>query len=197
VPLLKRSLAPPAVLGLTLSLALALLPAAAARAAERAFAEHEVEAAFLYNFAKFVEWPAEAFADPAAPLVLCVHGEDPFGPFLDRLVAGETVGGRRLEVDRGRAAGALAGCHLLFVARSEQPRFATLLAPLRRTSVLTVSDAPGFLEAGGLIRFVREGSKVRFEVNLPELARARLQVSSKLLRVARPAPRPGGGGAER
>jgi hypothetical protein len=184
VALLSRPLVRTGVLAVVLVSALPDPPAAAA--GQGGFAEHEVKAAFLYNFTKFVQWPADAFATPASPIVLCIVGDDPFGPFLDRLVRGETVSGRRLVVDRVRPAAELAGCHLLFVAASERARFAALLAPLRGGSVLTVGDDAGFLSAGGLFRFVLDGGKVRFEVNLPELGRSRLQVSSKLLQLARP-----------
>lgn len=164
-----------------------LLLAPPPAAAQEAFQEHQVKAAFLYNFAKFVEWPAERFAGPAAPLVLCLHGADPFGPFLDELVAGEQVGGRRLVVDRSRPAGELRACHLLYVAAGERGRYARLLDGLGEAAVLTVGEDAEFLAAGGLFRFHRAGDRVRFEANLPAVARSRLQVSSKLLQVARPA----------
>ncbi len=158
-----------------------------AGAQDGSYQEHEVKAAFLYNFAKFVEWPPESFADAAAPLVLCIHGPDPFGPFLDRLVQGEAVGGRRLVVDRARPADRLGTCHVLFVAPAERPRYRPLLAGLRGSGVLTVGDGPGFLAAGGHVRFVLEDGKVRFVAGQEAIAEAPFKVSSKLLRLARPA----------
>lgn len=162
------------------------LAAREAAAQSGSYQEHEVKAAFLYNFAKFVVWPPTSFPDAAAPLTLCIHGPDPFGPFLDRLVQGETVGGRPLVIERSRPAERLRGCHVLFVASSERERYNELLDGLEGASVLTVGEGPGFLTAGGLFRFVLEGGKVRFEANLPAIERSSLTVSSKLLRVARP-----------
>ena len=145
--------------------------------------EYEVKAAFLYNFTKFVEWPPEAFPNERSPIVLCVVGDDPFGRSLETLVRGETVGGRSLAVDR-RAAGDFRQCHLMFVSSSERGRFSQILGSLGGADVLTVGDAPGFLEAGGLINFTLEEKKVRFAINQAAVERSRLKVSSKLMRLA-------------
>jgi YfiR/HmsC-like len=185
-PLRRRARVPPLQGVRVLALLALTFTAREAAAQSGSFEEYEVKAAFLYNFAKFVEWPAASFPDAAAPLALCIHGPDPFGPFLDTLVQGEAIGGRRLVVERGRPAERLRGCHVLFVARAERERYAELLAGLEGASVLTVGEGPGFLTAGGLFRFVLEGGKVRFEANLPAIERSSLKVSSKLLRVARP-----------
>ncbi|HYH45974.1 MAG TPA: YfiR family protein [Thermoanaerobaculia bacterium] len=173
------------VLSLVALLALTL-GAREAAAQSGSYQEHEVKAAFLYNFAKFVEWPAASFPDATAPLTLCIHGPDPFGPFLDRLVQGERVGRRPLVIERSRPVERLRGCHVLFVAGSEHERYGELLDGLEGASVLTVGDRPGFLTAGGLFRFLLVDGKVRFEANLPAIERSSLTVSSKLLRVARP-----------
>ncbi|HVR99808.1 MAG TPA: YfiR family protein [Thermoanaerobaculia bacterium] len=172
--------------GPALALAALLVLAAAAPAGLRAQTpeelEYQVKAAFLYNFTKFVEWPAEAFANERSPIVLCVAGEDRLGRSLEALVRGETVGGRSLVVDR--AAGNYRACHLLFVGQSERERFSQVLDGVQGGDVLTVGEAPGFLEAGGLINFVMEKGKVRFAIHQAAAERSRLKISSKLMRLA-------------
>jgi hypothetical protein len=147
--------------------------------------EYEVKAAFLFNFAKFVEWPPDAFPDPATPVTICIVGEDPFGQGLDAVVEGETLNGRRLAVRRLRDLLQARDCHVLFVSRSEKERLPALLAGLRSGGVLTVGEGDGFLEQGGMIRFVLEQNRVRFDINLDAAEHARLKLSSKLLRLAR------------
>jgi hypothetical protein len=183
---LKRSSAAP------LLLAAALLAAPGAAQAQVA-AEYDVKAAFLYNFTKFVEWPPSAFADERSSLKICVLGEDPFGKSL-QAVASEEVAGRKLTVLRTESMGNPAGCHVLFVSRSERERLPRILAEVRERPVLTVSDTKGFLDQGGIINFTLEGSKVRFEINQDSAEKAGLKISSKLLRLATrivPGARPG------
>jgi uncharacterized protein DUF4154 len=163
-----------------LLLAAALLAAPAAWA--EVAAEYDVKAAFLFNFAKFVDWPPSAFTDGRSSLKLCVLGEDPFGRSLE--VGGEEVGGRKLTVLRAGRLSDPAGCHVLFVSRSERKRLSEILPAVRDDPVLTVGDAEGFLEQGGIINFVLEGSKVRFEINQEAADRAGLKISAKLMRLA-------------
>jgi len=164
---------------------LAAVAASAARAPAPAEIEYEVKAAFLYNFAKFVDWPPEAFPTPGTPVSLCVLGEDPFGGSLDSVVRGETLNGRHLAVRRVQGAGEARGCQVLFLPRAERGRAAEVLAALRGASVLTVGEESDFLDQGGVIRFVLEQGRVRFEINLDAAERDHLKLSSKLLRLAR------------
>ncbi len=157
--------------------------------------EYKVKAAFLYNFAKFVDWPAGAFADAKSPFNLCVLGEDPFGSALDQTVAGDSIGGRPIAVQRGAHLSELKGCHILFVSRSEEGRQRDIFAALHNGPVLTVGDSGSFLDAGGMIDFVIEGGKLRFEINRGAVDRSPLKISSKLLRLARLHPEPPGGGS--
>lgn len=145
--------------------------------------EYEVKAAFLYNFARFATWPAAAFRDADAPLALCVAGDDPFGPALAAL-EGKPVGERRIAV-RLIAPADWHGCHLLFVAHSAQDRFAELAEGLADRYLLTVGDTDGFATRGGVINFVLDGERVRFEVNLAALERSGVALSSHVLRLAR------------
>ncbi|HEX2711650.1 MAG TPA: YfiR family protein [Candidatus Acidoferrales bacterium] len=147
--------------------------------------EYQIKAAFLYNFAKFVEWPADAFADPHAPLVLGIVGEDPFGSVLDKLVLDKTVNGRGLLIKRLKHGPDLRNCHILFVSSSERKRVAQILESLQGASVLTVGETQRFAQSGGVIDFILEENKVRFEINSDAAARARLNISSKLLALAR------------
>lgn len=146
--------------------------------------EYDLKAAFLFNFAKFVEWPESAFAGERAPLSICVYGQDPFGLALDAVVQGERVGERSLLVQRPDSLDDLEECHVLFVARSEKGRLGEVLERVKGEPVLTVSDTDGFLRAGGIINFILEGSKVRFLIDQEAAERSGLEISSKLMRLA-------------
>ncbi len=147
--------------------------------------EYDVKASFLNNLTKFVEWPADQLGDPASPFRLCIYGNDPFGPTLDRTIAGNAVGSHPVVVERLRRTRNLGACAMLFVPASAQQRAAAILRATRSRAVLTIGESPGFLERGGMIRFVVVGGEVRFDINPQAIAAHRLTVSSKLLRVAR------------
>ncbi len=165
--------------------AASLLVGAAGLAAQTArAAEYQVKAVFLFNFAQFVDWPAEAFPDPDTPLVIGVLGDDPFGGFLDQTVDDERLGGRPLQVRRYQSVDEIKTCHVLFISRLEGDRREGILAGLKNRPILTVSDADGFAERGGMIRFVTERNRIRLQINLQAAEAARLTISSKLLRVA-------------
>jgi hypothetical protein len=142
--------------------------------------QYDVEAAYLYNFAKFVRWPA-AVSD--SPLKICVMGQDPFGAALDEAVGQERIEGRRLAADR-LTSDSVHGCSVLFISNSEEPRVDRILAQTASSPVLTVSDMPGFLEHGGMIQFLVKDDRVRFGVNLDAANRAGVTLSSQLLKVA-------------
>ena len=165
-------------------LALGLL-VGTARAGQQQDAERELKAVFLYNFAKFVEWPPGGFPEPPAPVTLCVLGDDAVGESLEAVVKGETLNGRRLVVRRPRDAQQARDCHVLFVGPAEKGRIPEVLTALRGTSVLTVGDGGDFLDHGGMIRFFLEQNRVRFDINLDAAERSHLSLSSKLLRLAR------------
>ena len=147
--------------------------------------EYQVKAAFLLNFTKFVEWPAAAFPAPDAPITICVIGEDPFGAILDRTIEGERVNRHGVSARRLLAAGDPRSCHILFISQSEQERFAQIVSRLRGSSVLTVSELPGFADTGGMIEFLIEEGKARFYINAATTEGAGLKLSSRLLRVAK------------
>ena len=163
-------------------LALALLIAAGPLCA--APSEYQVKAVFLFNFAQFVEWPAQSFTGPAAPLTLCVVGEDPFGAQLDDAVKGESVNGHPLNVQRYRTASEIGDCQILFIGPSEQPRLDAILAGLNDRAILTVSDIEGSAERGAIIQFASEQKRLRLRINVEKARKAGLTLSSKLLRPA-------------
>lgn len=145
--------------------------------------EYDLKAVFLFNFATFVEWPDEAKLGEGDAFVIGVLGDDPFGASLDEVVNGEAVRGAPLVVRRYRTVAEAAGARILFMALPPD-RLREALAALRGRPVLTVSDHPQFLEAGGIVAF-STGARVELHIN-PEAAReAGLSISSKLLRVAK------------
>jgi hypothetical protein len=144
--------------------------------------EYQVKAAFLFNFAKFVEWPATAFPDANTPLVIGVLGQDPFGSYLDDTVRGEHINNRQLVVQRYRQPAEIKSCHVLFISRSESDRMDQLVATLRPRRLLIVTDVDGG-NGGVIIRFITEGNRVRFRIDAQAAKAANLTISSKLLRL--------------
>lgn len=142
----------------------------------RATSEYEVKAAYLLNFARFIEWPASN-----EPFSICIVGDDPFQGALDRLVEGETVNGRSIIVRR--LARWQEPCRILFVSRSTRDVFLILRQTGR--GVLTVGEEPGFLSVGGMINFVVDDRKVKFDVNLKAATESSIRIDSRLLRVAK------------
>jgi hypothetical protein len=176
-----------------LALALAILrvstsigaAASAPEPARDAALEYEVKAAFLYNFAKFVDWPEDAPGTDRPALVIGVLGVDPFGESLDAAVRGKTVNGRALSVRRFAEPSDLEPCQILFVSASQARRLPEILTRLAGTPVLTVGEPEKFNRNGGIVRLVTEDNKVRFEINVDAAEHAGLQISSKLLALAR------------
>lgn len=177
-----RNRARPALWSLTAGLALLVARPAPAQTV-RASAS-EVQAVFLFNFAQFVDWPAEAFADPKEPLVIGILGKDPFGAFLDETVRGEVIRGRAFRIERYNRLAEVEGCHILFISRSENKRLNDILVALKNRPVLTVSNGDDFDQPGGIIRFILDENKVGLSIDLEAAQAARLTFSSKLLRSA-------------
>jgi hypothetical protein len=147
--------------------------------------EYQVKAAFLYNFAKFIEWPPSSFPDASAPIRICILGRDPFGAELHQIADEKSVNGRKLQVHQLADLRTARTCHILFIASSEKPQLKQTLESLQGADVLTVGDTEGFVEKGGMINFVLENDRVRFEVNQKAAEQAGLKVSSKLLNIAK------------
>lgn len=142
-----------------------------------------VEAAFLRNFAHYITWPASAFADDRSPWRICVLGKDPFGDALEKTFEGREEQGRPFEVVRTESPADLAPCHMVYFAQRTPESRRAVLAELAKRSVLTVGDAPGFLQEGGVIRF-EVTDHVEFAINLDQARAASLKVQTKVLEVA-------------
>jgi hypothetical protein len=177
-------------LALALAAALVALPARRARAAATVAGEYEVKAAFLYNFARYVEWPPGAV--PAGqPFVIAVLGHDPFGPALDAVLRGRTIRDRPLAVRRLARLDEMETAQVLFIARSEGDEVARILRRLEGQPVLTVGEEPDFAQQGGVVRFRVDQDRVGFEINIDSAERAGLKMSSQLLKLARIVRSPG------
>jgi hypothetical protein len=144
--------------------------------------EYQVKAAFLYNFAKFVEWPAQSMPDANSPLVIGVVGENPFGDALDQLTKGRRINGRAIVVKPIHSAAAARSAHILFFSAAEDGRFAGMRDGLG--AVLTVGESDAFSRRGGMINFVFEGEKIRFEINVGNAEAAGVKVSAQLQKLA-------------
>ncbi len=140
-----------------------------------------LKAAFLYNFAKFAEWPN---LPPGAPLVLCIVGDDAIAAALVGTIHGQNIGGHSVEVSRPSVIAAWTGCHLLFIAHGAAPRAAGLVG-IKTQPILTVSDVKDFSQAGGMIELFVEGGRIRFAINVDAVDRAGLRISSRLLGLAK------------
>jgi hypothetical protein len=147
--------------------------------------EYAVKAAFIFNFAQFVEWPADAFVDANSPIVIGIVGDDPFQGLLEKIVAGKFVGGRPFSIRHFSAGDDLQACHVLFVAPSESASTAEILRKVQGKCVLTIGETDQFPWAGGVIRFFLEDNKVHFEINQDAAESSRLKISSKLMKLAR------------
>jgi hypothetical protein len=145
--------------------------------------ESQVKAAYLYNFGKFVTWQPDQ-AGNSGSLDICLIGKDPFGPVLDATVAGESIDGRKITVTRIAKVQDAPQCRILFVGLSEVGRLGSILAAAQRFGMLTVSDIPNFTEQGGIIEFVSQQDRIRFEVNRAAAEQSHLVLSSQLLKVA-------------
>src|SRR3989337_1247152 len=142
--------------------------------------ETEVKAAFLLNFIKFVEWPDSAFGSPEDPYLISVVGNDSIEEAL-KGISGKTVSGRRVVVRKVSYLPSLERCHILFVGESEQGKVDQVLGAVKKWPVLTVADIEGFARRGGTIGFIREGNRVKFEINDESAEKAGLNLNAQLL----------------
>jgi hypothetical protein len=162
----------------------ALAAATALARAQTQAPEPDIKAAYLYNFTKYVEWPSEG-GPGTGPFRLCVVSDEVTRRAIERTVDGETVNGRPLVLLAPQTPQHAQQCQILFVGRSERQQASRLLAAVRDQPVLTVGDSSRFTEEGGMIEFLLQDNRVRFDVNLARAQQSKLRVSSNLLRVAR------------
>jgi hypothetical protein len=168
----------------TIALVSTLIGASGAEAVDGPDARSEVtvKAAFLYNFAKFAEWPT---LQPGAPIAVCIIGDDAVATAFSRTVHGLNISGHALDVSEPSDGAAWSGCHLLFIADGDMQRAATGLSALKTLPVLTVSDAKGFSRTDGIIELYVEDGRMRFAINVDAAERSGLHLSSRLLGLAR------------
>lgn len=170
-----------------------LLPAYAQAQLPKANA-YQVQAAYLYNFGKFVKWPAVAPANQSGAFTICVLDGDPFGGTLQTALVGESVGGKPVTVKRLPKAQDAATCHILFISSAQDKDLRRILTAVGQVSVLTVSDMPDFSKRGGMIQFILDGDRVRFDINLDSAGKSHLVFASELLKVAAAVTKPAGPG---
>ena len=162
---------------------LLLTPLAVSAQSAAAAPSEDVEAAYLYQFGRYVEWPPEAVDDDAT-FDICLLGMDPLSAALDEIVAGKAITGRRVAAKRIVGLDESGHCRILFVSSTENARLPEILKALAGTRVLTVGRGPDFTRRGGMIGFTLDDRRVRFVVNLGATDAAQLTLSSQLLRVA-------------
>lgn len=179
-------------LGILVSLIMTTLPLRPVHAQPLAAPEYQVKAAFIYNFAKFVEWPVEVLAD-GRPFVIGIVGKDPFGNMIDEAISGKSVRDKKITVKRFSKVEEAVHSHILFISGSEEKHLHEIVKQLSRTPVLTVSDIDRFAGQGGMVQLVMDQNRVRFAVNVAAFERARLKPSSQLLKLARIVPDGGAG----
>jgi hypothetical protein len=142
--------------------------------------EYQVKAAFLFNFAKFVEWPPKTFKSASDSMLICVLGTNPFGRSLEEAVNGKSIDGRKFAVRQVAEIGQAGGCQILFIATGKKK----LPPDVVMAGVLTVGESEGFAAAGGVIGFKLEDGRVRLEINVDAAEIQKLRISSKLLSLA-------------
>jgi hypothetical protein len=168
--------------GLWLALWLIVSGLGQAIAGEVVLPEYQVKALFLVNFAKYVEWPANAVHGQS--FVIGIFGEDSFGAYLRQAAEGKSAGGKPIEIRKIEAQEDLSSCQIVFMGSSEKKRLAEILARIKALPSLTVGETDHFAQQGGVIGFIKREGKVRLEINLEAARQAGLQLSSKLLSVA-------------
>lgn len=147
--------------------------------------EYQVKAAFLLNFAKFIEWPSDVFQNEKTPITVCIFRYDPFGRSLDEILQGKIINNRQVVVNRIAELTELNACQIVFVSEREERRLPDLLNRLKGSSVLVIGETGTFAERGGGIQFFLEDHRLRFAVNVDAVRKARLNISSKLLALAK------------
>jgi hypothetical protein len=181
-----------AVLGWTISPRLATAQVDPSRAAK-------VKAAYVLNFIKFTEWPADVFKDQGSPIDVCFLGESETEAVLKTMVRDAVVGGREIHVRRVVHAGdaehrrgtsrreddRFRGCHVLYLDQSMEAQVASILEQIKGQDVLTISDMPDFVEHGGMLGLALRGDRIQFDANLKAIQRTRIKISSKVLKLAK------------
>ena len=147
--------------------------------------EYQIKAAFLFNFAQFVQWPTTAFPESDAPFCIGILGSDPFDGALEETVRGEIIGHHKLIVRHAQHLEDLKDCQMIFISKSEEGHVPQILSDLDSKPILAVSEIGNFTQSGGAINFYLQGGKVRFEINPSSAQRVGLKISSQLLNLGK------------
>jgi hypothetical protein len=173
------------------------VPSRAQTAGSSDSSEYLIKAGFTYNFAKLMQWPASTFPQPDSPIVIGILGSDPFGATLDSVLAGKKVNNRSFVVKHLKWGSAdIKGCNILYVSTSEAARLDEIFHLLKGQPVLTIGQMPDFARRGGIINFIIEDDKVRFEVNVEAARQADISISSRLLTLAKIVPQTAADGSK-
>ena len=146
--------------------------------------EYHIKAAFLLNFAKFMEWPSHAFSDTSTPLILCILGKDPFDKAL-KTIEDKIAKERRLVIKKASCIEDMKECHILFISTSEKKNLSVILSKIKGLPILTVAETKNFCQSGGIVNFIVVKNKIRFEINVEAAKRIGLKISSKLLKLSK------------
>lgn len=147
--------------------------------------EYQLKAAFIFNFTRFVDWPANSSSSLDDPFVIGVLGDDRFSTYINEIVRGEKLGSKAITVKHFKNVKELAHCNILFISAVEASKIKDELKGINRRGVLTVSDAANFVKWGGIISFFKEENKLRLQINTDEAKASQLTISSKLLNVSK------------
>jgi hypothetical protein len=156
----------------------------AAVSAQSPISESQVKAAYLYNFAKFIAWPDQSFGGGNAPLEICVLNDSSFESTLKGIVSLRSIDNHPVQVVHIDTSANIHSCHILFIRSALNRDTRGMIESLRNSGIVTVGEADGFLEEGGIIRFALQDGRVQFQVNLKAATEAGLHISSRLLSVA-------------
>lgn len=163
-----------------------------------AYGDDKLKSVFIYNLTHFVSWPESTVSGPLANFGICLLGDDLFENVIDKVVENESVNGTPIAVKRANTLAAfdLDTCHLLFIGENRIDNLPAIIDQSRTKSILTMGDAPGFADKGGMVNLVREKKRIKIEVNTEAVKKAGLKLNSKLLRLARIVDRPSLSGGE-
>lgn len=164
------------------------VPTSAQSTSAAAPSEYLIKAGFTYNFAKLMQWPDRAFTQPDSPIVIGILGTDPFGNTLRDVLAGKNANGRSFVIKRLKFGAEFKDCNILFVSASETAHLDEIFRAARGLPILTIGETPSFARRGGIINFVIEEDKIRFEVNVEAAKQADIAISSRLLTLAKIVP---------
>ncbi len=152
-------------------------------AEETLYEEYEVKAAFIYNFAKFIEWPEHAISSENDSLKLCIIGDNPFGTVFKK-IEGKQVKNKKFIIEHIKSVSSIKECNMLYISKSEGKNLASIINFANNYNVLTISDEAGFEEKGVIINMFISEEMIRFNVNIDAAQKAGLKISAKLLKLA-------------